>query len=86
MCNVVLPFAAAVAFLERDTLLAEQAQELYLNHPGLPSNRITRMMCMQLRLREEPRNSCQQQGLQYIHQQTCQEKRCELCIAGQYDV
>ena len=86
MCNVVLPFAAAVAFLERDTLLAEQAQELYLKHPGLPSNRITRMMSMQLLLREEPRNSCQQQGLQYIYQQTCQEKRCDLCIAGQYNV
>jgi len=86
MCNVVLPFAAAVAFLERDTLLAEQAQELYLKHPGLPSNRITRMMRMQLLLQEEPRNSCQQQGLQYIYQQTCQEKRCDLCIAGQYNV
>ncbi|HZO70719.1 MAG TPA: DUF2851 family protein [Ktedonobacteraceae bacterium] len=86
MCNVVLPFAAAVAFLERDTLLAEQAQELYLKHPGLPSNRITRMMRMQLLLREEPHNSCQQQGLQYIYQQTCQEKRCDLCIAGQYNL
>src|SRR5437660_5898665 len=86
MCNVVLPFAAAVAFVEPAITLAEQAQELYLKHPGLPSNRITRMMCRQLLLREEPRNSCQQQGLQYIYQQTCQEKRCELCIAGRYSL
>lgn len=86
VCNVVLPFAAAVALLERDSLLAEQAQELYLHHPGLPSNRVTRMMCTQLHLCKEPHQSCQQQGLQYIYQQTCQEKSCELCIAGKYDM
>jgi hypothetical protein len=80
--NVVLPFASAVALLERDALLAEWAQALYMMHPGLPSNRITRIMCTQLRLQEEPQGSCQQQGLHYIYQQTCREKCCEACIVG----
>jgi hypothetical protein len=80
--NVVLPFASAVALLEHDALLAERAQALYVMHPGLPSNRITRIMCTQLRLQEEPQGSCQQQGLHYIYQQTCREKCCEVCIVG----
>jgi hypothetical protein len=82
MCNVVLPFAAALALLEHDALLAEQAECLYLQHPGLPSNAITRAMCRQLQLAKEPAGSCQQQGLHYIYQQTCREKRCAVCIAG----
>jgi uncharacterized protein DUF2851 len=82
LCNVVLPFAAAVALIEHHTLLGQRAEELYLLHPGLPSNRITRMMSTQLRLTTEPRGSCQQQGLHYIYQQTCQAKHCDRCIAG----
>ncbi|MBV9691397.1 MAG: DUF2851 family protein [Ktedonobacteraceae bacterium] len=82
ICNVVLPFAAAVAILEHDRALSVLAQQLYESHPGLVSNRITRSMCMQLQLKTMPRGSCQQQGLHYIHQQTCKEKQCELCIAG----
>src|SRR5262249_586847 len=38
ICNVVLPFAAAVALLEHDTPLYERAQAIYVQHPGLPSN------------------------------------------------
>jgi hypothetical protein len=86
LCNVVLPFAAAVALLEHDDALGTLALELYEAHPGLPSNRVTRMMTVQLRLGEEPRGSCRQQGLHYIYQQTCREKRCELCIAGKRDI
>jgi hypothetical protein len=86
ICNVVLPFAAAVALLEHDTLLYERAQAIYMQHPGLVSNRITRMMSAQLRLPEEPRGSCQQQGLHYIYQQTCREKRCEVCLIGKRDI
>ncbi|MBV9230746.1 MAG: DUF2851 family protein, partial [Chloroflexi bacterium] len=86
ICNVVLPFASAVALLECDGLLAERAQALYLMHPGLPSNRITRIMCMQLRLQKEPQGSCQQQGLHYIYQQTCREKRCEVCMVGKRSI
>jgi hypothetical protein len=86
LCNVVFPFAMAVALQEHDTLLGERAQELYEQHPGLSSNRVTRMMCTQLRLPVEPVGSCQQQGLHYIYQQTCREKRCDLCIVGKRQI
>ncbi len=82
LCNVVLPFAAAIALLEHNTVLGERAQRLYEMHPGLSSNTITRMMCVQLLLASEPRGSCKQQGLQYIYQQTCQAKHCAECIMG----
>jgi hypothetical protein len=82
ICNVVLPFAAAVALIGHDPCLAACARELYLLHPGLPSNHITRLMSRQLRLGTEPRGSCLQQGLQYIYAQTCREKRCDACMAG----
>ena len=83
ICNVVLPFAIAVALIEHDTKLAEQAQILYTEHPGLSSNRITRAMCDQLQLTREPRGACEQQGLQHIYQQTCKDKRCNLCMVGE---
>jgi len=67
-------------------MLAEQAQMLYLAHPGLPSNSITRAMCQQLQLDEEPPGACQQQGLHYIYQQTCREKICGECIAGEKSI
>jgi hypothetical protein len=86
LCNVVLPFALAISLQEHDTLLGERARQLYEQHPGLSSNRITRMMCAQLRLPIEPQSSCQQQGLHYIYQQTCREKRCDICIAGKRQV
>ena len=83
ICNVVLPFAVAVALIERDTVLAGLAEALYTEYPGLSSNRITRAMCKQLQLTREPEGACEQQGLHYIYQQTCQEKRCEVCIMGE---
>lgn len=86
ICNVVLPFAAAIALLEHDTLLYERAQAIYVQHPGLSSNRITRRMSAQLLLPEEPRGSCRQQGLHYIYQQTCREKHCEVCLIGRKEV
>ncbi len=82
VCNVVLPFAAAIALLEHDKLLGDRAQTVYETHPGLSSNTITRMMCKQLLLVQEPSGSCQQQGLHYIYQQTCQSKQCDGCIMG----
>ncbi len=82
MCNVILPFAAAVALIEHDDILFKQAQSHYEAYSGLPSNRITRVMTRQLLLEHEPRGACSQQGLHYIYQQTCKEKCCELCIAG----
>ena len=86
ICNIILPFAMAVALVENDSILAQQAQMLYLEHPGLSSNRVTRAMCQQLQLAKEPGGACQQQGLHYIYQQTCREKRCELCIAGKRQI
>src|SRR3989442_15599253 len=50
ICNVVLPFAAAVALLEHDDILSAQAQQLYVLYPGLSSNQVTRAMCKQLLL------------------------------------
>lgn len=82
ICNIMLPFAAAVALIEHDVTLLAQAQSHYESYPGLPSNRITRAMTSQLLLEHEPRGACSQQGLHYIYQQTCKEKCCELCIAG----
>ncbi|MBE3557739.1 MAG: DUF2851 family protein [Ktedonobacteraceae bacterium] len=84
--NVVLPFALAVALIEHDSRLAAQAHELYTMHPGLPSNQITRAMCTLLRLPTEPAGSCRQQGLHYIYQQTCREKRCDTCVIGKRDI
>ncbi len=86
ICNVLSPFAAAVALLEGNTCLEERARALYLHHPGLSSNRITRMMSAQLLLAKEPRGSCQQQGLHYIYQQNCREKMCESCLVGKRDI
>jgi len=80
VCNVVLPFAAAVAHVEQDHALLEQTQELYITFPGLASNQVTRSMCKQLGLAREPKNACQQQGLHYIYAQTCREKHCNACI------
>jgi hypothetical protein len=84
--NVVLPFAAAVGLIERDTFLYELALRLYLAHPGLSENRVIRLMCQQLHLSALPQGSCQQQGLQHIYQQTCREKRCEHCILGKREI
>jgi hypothetical protein len=80
ICNVILPFAAAVALVEQDHTLLEQAHELYITFPGLTSNQVTRSMCKQLGLEREPKNACQQQGLHYIYAQTCREKHCDTCI------
>lgn len=82
LCNVVLPFAAAIALLERDMGLQQHATSVYLAHPGLPSNAITRMMCQHMGLMHEPQGACQQQGLHHIYQETCREKQCMTCIAG----
>lgn len=82
VCNVILPFAHAVGLVENDAALANAARNLYLDYPSLASNRVTRAMMRQLQLTRGPFGACQQQGLHYIYQQTCQEKRCEQCIVG----
>jgi hypothetical protein len=86
ICNIVLPFAAAVALQENDAILAEQARNLFIAYPGLPSNQITRAMCKQLLLQGEPKSACQQQGLHFIYAQTCRQKRCIDCMLGKQGV
>ncbi len=86
ICNIVLPFAVAVAQQENDAMLAEQARDLFIAYPGLPSNQITRAMCKQLLLQSEPKSACQQQGLHFIYAQTCCEKRCIDCLLGKQDI
>ena len=86
ICNIVLPFTAAVAQQENDLILTEHARNLYISYPGLPSNQITRAMCKQLLLKNEPKGACQQQGLHFIYAQTCREKRCAECIIGKKGV
>jgi hypothetical protein len=83
ICNVVLPFAAAVAKLENDTHLAARARQLYIDLPALASNRVTRMMSAQLQLSAEPEQACLQQGLHYIYARNCQTKRCGDCLCGE---
>lgn len=80
ICNVILPFAGAVACLEDDRLLMDRARQLYITYPALVSNQVTRAMWRQLGLEREPRSACQQQGLHYVYAQTCQEKRCGDCL------
>jgi Protein of unknown function (DUF2851) len=82
ICNIVLPFAAAIAQQENCPALSEAARNLYSAYPGLSSNQITRSMRKQLLLKSEPKGACQQQGLHYIYAQTCREKRCHECLIG----
>jgi hypothetical protein len=86
ICNIVLPFAYAVSLLEQRACLAQLVTALYQRYPRLPSNHITRAMTDLLRLPQEPRGACQQQGLHYIYQQTCREKRCDLCLLGRKSI
>jgi hypothetical protein len=86
ICNIVLPFAAAVAQQDNYPALGEYALNLYSNYPGLSSNQITRSMCKQLLLKSEPQGACQQQGLHYIYAQACREKRCHECLIGKQEV
>jgi len=86
ICNIVLPFAAAVAQQDNCPVLGEYARNLYSAYPGLSSNQITRTMCKQLLLKGEPKGACQQQGLHFIYAQTCREKRCHECLIGKQEV
>jgi len=86
ICNIVLPFAAAVAQQENCPALSTSARDLYNTYPGLSSNQITRSMSKQLLLKSEPKGACQQQGLHYIYAQACREKRCHECLIGKQEV
>lgn len=86
ICNVVLPFAAAVASAEGDQALYARARQGYQEYPALASNQVTRAMGKQLRLNREPGRACQQQGLHHIYAQTCREKRCADCLVRRWGI
>src|SRR5260370_9032185 len=86
ICNVVLPFAAAVALREGDDSLSERARLLYVRYPGLPSNQVTRAMSKQLLVHADPRGASQHPRLPYISQQTSREKRCTQGLAGKREL
>jgi hypothetical protein len=77
--NVALPFAAALAAITGDNMLASRAQAIYQAWPGLPSNQIVREMARTLGLARLPRGALAQQGLHYLWQHACREKRCDRC-------
>lgn len=77
--NVALPFAAALAALQRDEALAGRALDVYKAWPGLPSNQIVREMARTLGLARLPRGAVAQQGLHHLWQTVCREKDCARC-------
>jgi hypothetical protein len=70
--NVLLPFAAAAGIA--------QAERLFEQLPGEPSNRVVRYMTEQLGWRRLG-GACQQQGMLYLFNQTCAARACERCPA-----
>jgi len=78
--NVLLPFAFALARVERDRELTDKAMALYRGYPGLAENEITRHMIGQLHLEARfAYTACQQQGLIHIFRNCCREGRCTQC-------
>ena len=77
--NIALPFAAALATLQRNEALGNRARAVYEAWPGLPSNQIVREMARTLGLARLPRGAVAQQGLHHLWQHTCREKDCARC-------
>ena len=78
--NVILPFAFSWGDLTDEAKLAENAMDLYVNHPGLAENHITRHMAKQLCLGGPFHfTACHQQGLIHIFKNYCREGRCGDC-------
>lgn len=82
--NVLLPFLSAWG--ERCSLcwLRERALHLYQNVPRLGENWITRYMEKQVLGEDESiaTSACQQQGLIYLYQVYCLQRRCCDCPLG----
>lgn len=81
--NVLLPFSFAWSQANSDAWLRNRSRELYLSHPKLQENWITRYMGMQI-LGNEPeavasRSACHQQGLIHLYKTYCSEHRCRVC-------
>jgi hypothetical protein len=81
--NVLLPFSFAWSQANSDAWLGNRSRELYLGHPKLQENWITRYMGVQI-LGVEPeavasRSACHQQGLIHLYRTYCAEHRCRVC-------
>ncbi|RLC96793.1 MAG: hypothetical protein DRI40_02150 [Chloroflexi bacterium] len=82
--NVLLPFLWCWGQQTGEPWLAEQARQVYLRHPRLAENWVTRCMGLQL-FDEQPKlpSACAQQGLIHLYETCCVEKRCWDCPLGQ---
>lgn len=81
--NVLLPFSFAWSQANSDSWLRNRSRELYLSHPKLQENWITRYMGMQILGDEREavvsRSACHQQGLIHLYRTYCAEHRCHVC-------
>jgi len=82
VCNVVLPFAAAIGALTDERALVDAASACYCTYPGLTNNRVTRAMAAQLHLDAPPRGAIRQQGLHHLYRHFCAAKLCGDCPCG----
>jgi hypothetical protein len=84
--DVVLPAAAAVAQLGREPIALEAVRALYLSHPRLPANEITRQMLRQFFGADHAgaaivSSACRQQGLMQLYRDFCvnELETCQEC-------
>jgi len=82
--NALLPFFFAWAEKFSQPWLRERAMELYRDHPQLGENWITRYMEGRIfgEHGAKVNSACRQQGLIYLYQAFCVERRCHDCPLG----
>jgi hypothetical protein len=79
--NVLLPLAAA-STASTATPTGSAARAVYLAHPALAENWITRLVRQRAGL-APPREAAPQQGLIEIYERTCRDLRCSECPLAQ---
>lgn len=78
--NAILPFTFAWCEATGETELQRKALQLYVGHPRLPENELTRHMARQLRIKGTSGfTACQQQGLIHLFKDYCCQARCFEC-------
>jgi hypothetical protein len=84
--DVILPAAAAVAQLGREPIALDTVRALYLSHPRLPTNEITRQMLRQFFGADHAgaaivSSACRQQGLIQLYRDFCvnELETCQEC-------
>jgi hypothetical protein len=84
--DVLLPAAAAMVQLGYEPIALEAIRSLYVGHPRLPSNEITREMLRQFFGRDSARaalvnSACRQQGLMQFYRDFClsEQETCQEC-------